>query len=75
MALGDPVYQDMQTFQALPPHIPRDIEHFFTTYKFLEQQPVQSFGWADVEAAHQAVRHAHAAYGQPSAARETPAGT
>ena len=37
VALGDPVYQDIQTFQALPPHIPREIEHFFTTHKFLEQ--------------------------------------
>jgi len=44
VAVGDPVYQDIQSFQASPPHIPRDIEHFFTTYKMLEHKPVRSFG-------------------------------
>jgi inorganic pyrophosphatase len=65
VAVGDPVYATAQSLQDLPPHIPREIEHFFTTYKLLEGKPVQSFGWADMEAAHQAIVHAHTAYMQP----------
>jgi inorganic pyrophosphatase len=65
VAVGDPVYAAAQSLQDLPPHIPREIEHFFTTYKGLEGKPVQSFGWADVAAAHRAVVHAHRAYTQP----------
>jgi inorganic pyrophosphatase len=65
VAVGDPVYEAARSLQDLPPYIPREIEHFFTTYKGLEGKPVQSFGWADVAAAHRAVMHAHRAYTQP----------
>jgi len=64
VAVGDPVYATAQSLQDLPSHIPREIEHFFTTYKLLEGKPVQSFGWVDMEAAHQAIVHAHTAYMQ-----------
>ena len=65
VAVGDPVYEATRSLQDILPHIPREIEHFFTTYKVLEGKPVQSVGWADVAAAHRAVVHAHRAYRQP----------
>jgi len=65
VAVGDPVYEATRSLQDILPHIPREIEHFFTTYKVLEGKPVQSFGWADVEAAHRAIVKAHTAYMQP----------
>jgi inorganic pyrophosphatase len=64
VAVGDPVYEAARSLQDLPPYIPREIAHFFTTYKGLEGKPVQSLGWEDVQAAHQAVVQAHTAYGQ-----------
>jgi len=36
-----------------------------THYKLLEGKPVQSLGWADVEAAHRAIVHAYTAYMRP----------
>src|SRR5262245_56128723 len=64
VTVGDPMYQHLRSFRDFPPHIPHEIEHFFTTYKVLEHKPVQSFGWDDLEAAQQAVVQAHTAYVQ-----------
>jgi inorganic pyrophosphatase len=64
VAVGDPMYQDARSLDAFPQPLTRAIEFFFSTYKVLEDQPVQSFGWAGVEAAQQAVVQAHTAYAQ-----------
>ena len=36
---------------AVSPHRLREIEHFFATYKLLEEKSVDMGGWADREAA------------------------
>jgi inorganic pyrophosphatase len=62
VAVADPVYQDVASLQDISPHIPREIEHFFTTYKMLEGKPVRGVGWADGAAARRAIVQAHQAY-------------
>lgn len=51
----DPIYNNVHKLADLPPHLPHEIEHFFTVYKQLEKKEVESFGWADVLEAERAI--------------------
>jgi inorganic pyrophosphatase len=54
--LQDPHYAEVQSLRDLPDHLPREIEHFFRTYKELEGKHVTSLGWESREAAEEAIR-------------------
>jgi inorganic pyrophosphatase len=47
VALGDPLYEHIRTLEDVSPHRLREIEHFFATYKLLEDKRVQVFGWRE----------------------------
>jgi inorganic pyrophosphatase len=47
VALGDPLYEHIRTLDDVSPHRLREIEHFFATYKLLEDKRVQVFGWRE----------------------------
>ena len=51
VALGDPLYQHFERHDQVSPHRLREIEHFFATYKLLEDKQVEIYGWAQLEAA------------------------
>jgi inorganic pyrophosphatase len=51
VALGDPHWQHVHDLGAVSPHRLREIEHFFETYKVLEDKQVEVRGWDDVGAA------------------------
>jgi inorganic pyrophosphatase len=51
VALGDPLWQHVEDLDAVSPHRLREIEHFFETYKVLEDKQVEVRGWDDVGAA------------------------
>jgi inorganic pyrophosphatase len=51
VALGDPLYQHFERHDQVSPHRLREIEHFFATYKLLEDKQVEIYGWAGLEAA------------------------
>ncbi|HEY7598587.1 MAG TPA: inorganic diphosphatase [Candidatus Limnocylindrales bacterium] len=51
VALGDPLYQHFERFDQVSPHRLREIEHFFATYKLLEDKQVEIEGWTDRDAA------------------------
>ena len=51
VALGDPLWSEVDALDAVSPHRLREIEHFFATYKLLEEKSVDMGGWADREAA------------------------
>jgi inorganic pyrophosphatase len=51
VALGDPIWAHVKTLADVAPQKLREIEHFFSTYKLLEDKEVEIFGWADLEAA------------------------
>lgn len=64
VAVNDPTYAHVQTLKDLSPHMLREIEHFFLTYKNLEEKLVKSNGWAErdealatIERCIQAYRH------------------
>jgi inorganic pyrophosphatase len=49
VALGDPLYQHFERHDQVSPHRLREIEHFFATYKLLEDKQVEIYGWAGLE--------------------------
>ncbi len=51
VALGDSLYEHVERLDQVSPHRLREIEHFFATYKLLEDKRTQVHGWADVDAA------------------------
>jgi inorganic pyrophosphatase len=45
VAVNDPNYMHVNELKDLPPHLLREVEHFFLTYKNLESKDVHSDGW------------------------------
>jgi inorganic pyrophosphatase len=56
VALGDPVHQHIKRLDEVPAQRLKEIEHFFATYKLLEDKRVDISGWTDVDAAHQLLK-------------------
>ena len=51
VALADPLYRHVETLDQVSPHKLLEIEHFFETYKVLENKEVEVVGWRDRKAA------------------------
>jgi inorganic pyrophosphatase len=56
VALGDPLYEHVERLEDVSPHRLREIEHFFATYKLLEDKRVEVFGWRERAAALRLLR-------------------
>jgi len=48
--LTDPHWNYIHEIDQVPSHLLREIEHFFTVYKQLEDKTVEVFGWRDAAA-------------------------
>jgi inorganic pyrophosphatase len=59
--LGDPTWNHINELDEVPPHLLKQIEHFFQIYKELESKPTATFGWRDRAVAEDLVRKALAA--------------
>lgn len=62
VAADDPNYAHVENLDDLPPHFMKEVEHFFVTYKDLEEKDVHSDGWAGKDAALAFVNQCIAAY-------------
>lgn len=51
VAADDPNYQHVNDLKDLPPHFMKEVEHFFLTYKDLEEKDVHTDGWEGRDAA------------------------
>lgn len=58
----DPRFDGYRDLSDVPPHVLREIEHFFQTYKDLEGKTTTIRGWKDAEEAARALDRARAAY-------------
>jgi inorganic pyrophosphatase len=47
VAVGDPLYAHVESLDDVSPHRLVEIEHFFETYKLLENKSVDVLGWRD----------------------------
>jgi inorganic pyrophosphatase len=53
VAVGDPNQVHVERLDQVRPHRLREIEHFFETYKLLEDKAVEVIGWRDAERARE----------------------
>ncbi|CAN5722697.1 inorganic diphosphatase [soil metagenome] len=47
LAVGDSLWDHVERLDQVSPHRLREIEHFFATYKLLEDKRVEVYGWSD----------------------------
>ena len=47
--LKDPLWNHITRLKDVPPHLLKEIEHFFSVYKDLEEKKVGIEGWEDRE--------------------------
>jgi len=59
VALGDPHYAHVEGLDDVPAHKLIEVEHFFATYKLLEDKHVAVHGWSDLGDALDLLRADH----------------
>lgn len=62
----DPLWNYIETLEQVPPHLLKEITHFFETYKNLENKQVQIFGWEGLEEAVSVLKEAKSRYTEQS---------
>jgi inorganic pyrophosphatase len=60
--VDDPHWNHIEKLTEIPPHLLREIEHFFASYKTLEKKNVHVEGWRNKEAALQTIEEARERY-------------
>jgi inorganic pyrophosphatase len=60
--LGDPVWAEVRTLEQLPPHLLKEIEHFFQVYKDLEKKKTATHGFRGLEETLAVIARSRAAY-------------
>ncbi|NLM22193.1 MAG: inorganic diphosphatase [Peptococcaceae bacterium] len=59
---NDPLWNYIESLEDVPPHLLKEIEHFFDVYKDLEEKEVTIEGWRDKEEAIKVIRVAKERY-------------
>jgi inorganic pyrophosphatase len=54
----DPRFDHISSLSDVPPHLLKEIENFFATYKALEGKTTITLGWADVDVAEHTIAEA-----------------
>jgi inorganic pyrophosphatase len=55
---GDPRFDDVSDLPDLHGHWLKEIEHFFATYKLLEEKDTELYGWEGADEARRVIREA-----------------
>lgn len=58
----DPNFDDIHKLEDIPQHFPREVEHFFLTYKQLQGTSVETLGWVGAEEAKAAIEASRQMY-------------
>jgi inorganic pyrophosphatase len=64
VAIGDPHQQHVERLEQVRPHRLVEIEHFFQTYKLLEDKTVEVVGWKDAAEARRVLNEDRDRFGQ-----------
>lgn len=59
---SDPLFKDYHDLWRIPSHFLREVEHFFATYKQLEEATVQTQGWESADVARKEILACHERY-------------
>lgn len=60
--IKDPVWNFVETLEDVPPHLLKEIEHFFSVYKELEEKITGVEGWVDRQQAIEIIEDAKRRY-------------
>ncbi len=60
--ITDPLWNHCNSLNDIPPHLLKEINHFFSIYKDLEGKSVRIEGWQDRDAAVKVIREAEDRY-------------
>ena len=60
--IGDPLWNHIKTLKEVPPHLLREIGHFFRIYKDLEKKKTGIEGWAGHKEAQEIIEEARRRY-------------
>lgn len=67
-ATGNPRFRGLREYTEIQSHILKEIEHFFSVYKFLEEKETVVLGWSPAAEVKGAIRTSHSRYlRQPAA--------
>jgi inorganic pyrophosphatase len=69
--LSDPLWNHLNELNEAPPHLIKEIEHFFTIYKQLENKEVKVLGWEDRSSAEAVILECRERYAKQSAKKST----
>lgn len=69
--LSDPLWNHLNELNEAPPHLIKEIEHFFTIYKQLENKEVKVLGWEDRISAEAVILECRERYAKQSAKKST----
>ncbi len=59
---SDPLWNHIESIEQVPPHLLKEIPHFFETYKHLEHKHVKIIGWDGLETAEKVLQEAKSRY-------------
>lgn len=62
--IRDPVWNFVETLEDVPPHLLKEIEHFFSIYKELEEKITGVEGWVDKAQALEIIKDARKRYAE-----------
>lgn len=60
--IADPFWNHIEKLSDAPPHLLKEIEHFFSIYKELEKKKTGILGWEEREAAIQIIKESYQRY-------------
>jgi inorganic pyrophosphatase len=60
--IGDPLWNHIESLKDVPPHLLKEIEHFFSVYKDLEEKKVGVEGWEDKASAIRIINESRGRY-------------
>jgi inorganic pyrophosphatase len=67
-ATGNARFADIENYTEVPPHILREVAHFFSIYKDLEGKRTEALGWKGRQIAYEIIQAAHNRYRETHAA-------
>lgn len=60
--VNDPLWNHLNELSDVPPHLLRELEHFFSVYKDLEEKKTEISGWDDRDAALRVIKDCQRRY-------------